>query len=401
MEGRTRLDGKRILLGVSGSIAAYKAPDILRRLQEQGAGVSVLMTENAARFVSRLTFEALTGRPVPASGFANRELGIVHIDMTDRLDAAVIAPATANIIGKVAAGIGDDALTTALLAADCPIVMAPAMNHRMYGNSIVRSNIAFLKEQGVRFVEPGTGRLACGSEGQGRLADVELIVGEVMKALTTGELDGKTVLVTAGPTREPIDTVRFISNPSTGKMGFALASAARRRGADVILIAGPTQTSPPRGLTVIPVTTARDMYSAVMEQLHRADILIMAAAVSDFRPVSAKERKIKKQEASTVLELEQTQDILATVSRAPGDRLLIGFAAETDAVAENALRKLKEKNLDMIIANDVSKQGAGFASDTNAVIIFGRSGAVAELPMAPKTEIADRIMDKIVELKKK
>ncbi len=399
-ERREKLDGKHILLGVSGSIAAYKAVDILRRLQEQGADVRVVMTKNAARFVSRLTFETLSGKPVFNDEFQEAERnGIGHIDITAGLDIALVAPATANIIGKVASGIADDALTTALTAIAGPLIRAPAMNDRMYRNAVVRKNIAFLKEQGVRFVDPDTGPLACGTIGQGRLAEIEKIVQTVSLALPANDLAGLTVLVTAGPTREQIDAVRFISNPSTGKMGYAIAEAARDRGATVILISGPTEIAPPAGVTVIPVQSARDMYKAVMDHVEGSRIVIMAAAVSDFKPTVSSDRKIKKHEAPTVINLERTEDILSAAAKAPGRKLLVGFAAETDNVLDNALQKLKSKNLDMIVVNDLTKKGAGFGSDTNAVIIIDRAGVQTELQVMPKLEIARRIIDKIAELK--
>ncbi len=399
-ERRGRLEGKRILLGVSGSIAAYKAVDIMRRLQEEGADVSVAMTRNATRFISVLTFETLSGKPVlcdesPAEAWS----GIRHVDITEGLDLALIAPATANLIGKIAAGIADDALTTALIALDCPLVIAPAMNARMFGNAVVRENIAFLKQQGVLFVDPESGPLACGTIGQGRLAETGTIIEAVSAALPPGDLSGFTVLVTAGPTREPIDAVRFISNPSTGKMGYALASAARDRGASVILIAGPTALPSPPGVTVIPVQSALEMYKAVMEQTARAQIVIMSAAVSDFRPADPVDRKIKKDDAPKVINLERTEDILTAVGKVPGRRLLVGFAAETDNVLGNAVRKLKNKGLDLIVVNDLMKQGAGFGSDTNAVTMIDREGKQSELPVMPKLEIARRIIDKILELK--
>ena len=402
MEPRTRLEGKRILLGVSGSIAAYKAVELLRRLREQGADVRVVLTRNAERFVTRLTFETLSGNPVPGAEFQDREQpGIGHIDLTGGLDLAVIAPATANVIGKVASGIADDTLTTALTAVECPVIMAPAMNDRMYRNAVVRKNIALLRAQGIRFVEPGTGELACGTVGQGRLADVDLILREIAAALPPGDLAGMKIVVTAGPTRERIDAVRFISNPSTGRMGFALAAAAYGRGADVVLISGPTEVIPPRGPVLIRVTSAAEMLQAVLEHRTRADVLIMAAAVSDFKPARSSGRKIKKQEAATMLELARTEDILATVGRLPGRPLLVGFAAETDDLLDNARKKMKEKDIDLIVANDLSKQGAGFAVDTNSVTLIERSGGMTEIPLMPKAEIAARIMDKIVELKKR
>jgi phosphopantothenoylcysteine decarboxylase/phosphopantothenate--cysteine ligase len=402
VERPAAFDGKRILLGVSGSIAAYKAVDVLRRLQELGADVRVVLTANAERFVSRLTFETLSGHPVPDADFQGwGTSGIGHIEVTDGIDLAIVAPATANIIGKAASGIADDTLTSALIALDCPLVLAPAMNDRMYRNAVVQENIARLKARGVTVVEPGTGSLACGTIGQGRLADTDVIVRTLAGCLPCRDLEGATVLVTAGPTREAIDAVRFISNPSTGKMGFALAAAARNRGARVILIAGPGEAAPPAGLEFIRITSAADMYAAAMEHADRADIVIMAAAVSDFKPSTAAERKIKKQEAPMMIHLEQTKDILLHLGSVPGKRMLVGFAAETDNLVENAGKKLLEKHLDMIIANDLRQKGAGFACDTNSVTILDRSGGVAELPIMSKGDIAERILDKIVELRKK
>jgi phosphopantothenoylcysteine decarboxylase/phosphopantothenate--cysteine ligase len=399
-EHRGKFDGKHILLGVSGSIAAYKAVDILRRLREQGGEVNVVMTKNAARFVSRLTFEALSGKPVFWDEFQEAERkGIGHIDITAGLDLALVAPATANIIGKIASGIADDALTTALMATACPLIIAPAMNDRMYRNAVVQKNIAFLKEQGIRFVEPDTGPLACGTTGQGRLAEIENIVQTVSSALSARDLAGMTVLVTAGPTRESIDAVRFISNPSTGKMGYAIAEAARDRGASVILISGPTAIAPPAGVTLISVQSASDMHKAVMDHMEGTQVVVMAAAVSDFKPTFSSDRKIKKHEAPTMINLERTEDILSAVAKSPGKKLLVGFAAETDNVLDNAIQKLRSKNLDMIVVNDLMKKGAGFGTDTNAVIIIDRAGVRAELPLMPKREIARRIIDKIAEFK--
>ena len=393
------LNEKKILLGVTGSIAAYKAADILRRLKERGVEVRVVMTESAARFVTRLTFETLSEQPVLVDEFKDGTPGrIGHIEVTDGLDCALIAPATANIIGKLAAGIADDTLTSALMALDCPLIIAPAMNERMYRNPVLQRNIHVLKEQGAHFIEPETGSLACGVSGCGRLADTETIVASVVSLMGDNALPGKTIVVTAGPTREPLDAVRFISSPSSGKMGFALAGAARDRGAQVILISGPTQIRHPDGIECIHVRTAADMRRAVMEHAKQADAVIMAAAVSDFRPVSAPDHKVKKDEASMTLELERTEDILADLDGISNNCLLVGFAAETDSVVQNAKKKQKEKNLDMIIANDVRNEDTGFESDTNRVTIIERSGVITELPLMAKSEIASRILDKIVEL---
>jgi phosphopantothenoylcysteine decarboxylase/phosphopantothenate--cysteine ligase len=392
------VSGKKIMLGVTGSIAAYKAVDILRRLREHDNTVRVVMTKNATRFVSRLTFQTLSGLPVLTDEFAEQEQGIGHIAVTDGLDMALVAPATANIIGKVAAGIADDTLTSVIMALDCPIVMAPAMNDRMYRNPILQRNIGLLKGQGVRFVEPEAGELACGTHGQGRLAGTENILRTVASVFAPPVLAEVTILVTAGPTREPIDAVRFISNPSSGKMGYALAAAARDRGANVILVTGPTQLAPPNGVKTVHVKTAAEMHRAVMEFNDRARVVIMAAAVSDFRPSASSDRKIKKDTAPLTLQLEHTQDILAELGKTPGGRLLVGFAAETDSIIQNATRKLKQKNLDMIIVNDLLQEGAGFGCDTNKVTMIDRSGAATEVPVMQKAEVASRILDKIVEL---
>jgi phosphopantothenoylcysteine decarboxylase/phosphopantothenate--cysteine ligase len=395
------LSGKRILLGVTGSIAAYKAVDLLRSLIESGADVRVAMTKHAANFVSVLTFETLSRRPVFIDEFSGKGQGAIgHIEISEGLDLALVAPATANIIGKIAAGIADDALTSALIAVDCPILLAPAMNDRMYRNPVLRRNITRLTEDGVRIIEPGSGSLACGTTGQGRLADNDLIMQEISSLLSQKDLAGKTVLVTAGPTREFIDAVRFISNPSTGKMGYALAGAARDRGAEVILISGPTQLQSPQGVNVVSVVSAGDMHQAVKEHVDRSHIVIMAAAISDFKPLQTSDRKIKKEEAARTLQLERTEDILLELGKAGGKQMLIGFAAETDNIEQNALKKLRNKHLDMIIVNDVLAIGSGFGSDTNAVTIIDRLGKRTDLQTMPKKGIANAIMSAICEFEK-
>jgi phosphopantothenoylcysteine decarboxylase/phosphopantothenate--cysteine ligase len=397
------MPGKRILLGVTGSIAAYKAVEILRGLQEQGAEVRVVMTGNACRFVSKLTFEALSGFQVLTDDYDPHEREpIGHIDVTSGLDLALIAPATANIIGKIAAGIADDTLTSALMAIDCPLMIAPAMNDRMYQNPVLRRNMASLRDLGVRFIEPEVGKLACGTTGQGRLAETGSIIDAVSASFLPRDFAGVTVLVTAGPTREPIDVVRFISNPSTGKMGYALARAARDRGARVILISGPVALTPPEGIVFIPVTTSADMHRAVMERIGEAQVVVMAAAVSDFRPVSVSDRKTKKDTAPATLVLERTTDILQQLGDMPRKKcLLVGFAAETDDVLDNASRKLRAKNLDMVVVNDLLTAGAGFGSDTNVVTIIDRTGTKTHLPLMDKREVAARVLDKVMELKVK
>lgn len=399
MGQRDLLSGKRMLLGVTGSIAAYKAVDLLRRLKERGAEVHVVMTRNAEHFVSRLTFETLSGRPALSDEFNGRDqTAIGHIEFTDSLDLALVAPATANLIGKIAAGIADDALTSSLMALNCPLILAPAMNERMYRNPVLQRNILVLKELGVKFIEPGTGSLACGVVGQGRLADIDRILEGVSSFLSPQDLTGRTFLITAGPTREFIDAVRFISNPSTGKMGYALAAAARDRGAEVILVSGAASCAPLQGVKLISVVSARQMHDVVMEHSGRSNVVIMAAAVSDFRPVHAADHKIKKDEAESVLQLERTDDILLKLGKAGRGGLLVGFAAETDDVERNAAKKLKEKNLDLIVANDLLKAGSGFGADTNAVTIIDRAGKRTELPTMPKSEIAAHIINAVVAL---
>jgi phosphopantothenoylcysteine decarboxylase/phosphopantothenate--cysteine ligase len=401
VEQRDLLAGRKILLGVTGSISAYKTVEILRRLRDRGAEVRVAMTKHATAFVSRLTFETLSGLPVLCEEFASEErTSIGHIEITNGLDLALIAPATANIIGKLAAGIADDALTTAIMASDCPLMIAPAMNERMYRNAILRRNIDTLAGMDVKFIEPECGSLACGVIGEGRLADTDRIIREVTSHFAPKDLTGQTVLVTAGPTREAIDAVRFISNPSTGKMGYALAAAAKERGADVVLISGPTQLRPPQNVRVIPVVSAADMHAAVKEQAPHSTIVIMAAAVSDFTPLRKFDRKIKKDNAPTSLELERTADILRELGTNKGDLFLVGFAAETDKAEQNAVQKMKDKHLDMIVVNDVLRHGAGFGADTNAVTIIDRQEQKTDLPLMPKDEVARIIINTIVQMKK-
>ena len=396
------LSRKRILLGVTGSIAAYKAADVLRRLQDQGAEVRVAMTSHAEHFISRLTLETLSGRQILGDEFAGADRSkIGHIEITEGLDAALIAPATANFIGKMAAGIADDALTSAIMALDCPVLIAPAMNDRMYRNPVLQKNIQTLKELGARFIEPETGSLACGTVGQGRLADVDSIVQKLSSLVAPKDLAGRTVLVTAGPTREAIDAVRFITNPSSGKMGYALARAAQQRGARVILITGPTHLASPQNVTTISVISADEMRRAVMEQCEQSQVVIMAAAVSDFKPCHASDRKIKKSDAPLTLGLERTCDILQELGRLPGQRLLVGFAAETDDIEQNAAKKLREKNLDLIVANDVLQPGCGFGTDTNSVVIIDRFGKRVDVSAAHKSEVAAHILDLVVDLLKR
>jgi phosphopantothenoylcysteine decarboxylase / phosphopantothenate---cysteine ligase len=402
MKSPQPLSGKRILLGVTGGIAVYKALDLLRRLTERGAEVHTVMTKNAERFVPRLTFEVLSRRPVLCDEFNDyNKVPIGHIEFTDNLHLALIAPATANVVGKIAAGIADDALTSAIMALNCPLLLAPAMNERMYRNPILQRNISTLKGLGVHIVDPGTGSLACGTSGQGRLADIDTILERVFSLLAPRDLVGRTFLITAGPTREHIDAVRFISNPSTGKMGYALAKVARDRGADVVLISGPTALPSPHGVRLITVVSAKEMHDAVLANVDQSQVIIMAAAVSDFRPAHPVERKLKKEEAAAVVQLERTDDILLKLGGSKGERILIGFAAETNDVTKNAGEKLRKKNLDLIVANDLFRAGAGFAGDTNSVTLIDRSGATIELPVLPKSRIAEHIIDASLRLLKR
>ena len=399
MEREKRLTGKRILLGVTGSIAAYKAVDILRRLQDEGALVRVVMTRNAARFVQPLTFAAISRQPVLVDEFdASREHEIGHVTASEGIDCALVAPATANILGKLAAGIADDTLLTILTACGCPLIIAPAMNERMYRNPVVQRNLRSLRELGTTIVEPEEGWLACGATGPGRLADAAHIVQAVLNRLLPADLQGTRILVTAGPTREYLDPVRFLSNPSTGKMGYALARAAKAHGAEVVLISGPTQLEPPGGVTFVSVTSAEDMLKAVRSHAEGSTALIMAAAVSDFRPAVVCDRKVKKDEASDTLQLQRTEDILRQISAGGNKPLLVGFAAETDDLRRHAHQKLKDKGLDLIVGNYVNRNGSGFGCDTNAVTIIDRNGTVEDLPLMSKAEIAEKIIEKVAQL---
>lgn len=395
------MSGKRILLGVSGGIAAYKAVEVLRKLAELGADVRVVMTGNAAHFVAPLTFSALSGKPVLTDEFREDGWGPMgHIAVTDALDLVLVAPATANIIGKMSAGIADDALSTALMAAECPVIIAPAMNDRMFRNVFLQRNIGSLRAAGIRILEPEIGALACGVNGRGRLASLDVIVQTVQATLSRRDLVGLKVLVTAGPTREPIDAARFISNPSTGKMGYALAAEARNRGADVVLISGPTHLHPPQGVEHRSVMTAAEMHRMVMEYARQCQVIIMAAAVSDFRPTGPSERKIKKEGAPLAITLERTEDILQGLGDVRERQILVGFAAETDDLIRHAGDKLKKKNLDLIVANRIGLPDSGFASDMNEAVLIERGGKITELHRLTKTELAGHILDTIAELKK-
>lgn len=395
------LKGRKIVLGVTGGIAAYKAAELVRELVKAQAEVHVVMTRNAQAFITPLTFQTLSGNPVTTELFnliAESEIG--HIALADRAEVLVIAPATANIIGKIAAGIADDMLTTIVMATKAPVLLAPAMNVHMWENPICQENIQRLRSRGYHFIDPEAGELACGYEGKGRLAEIPAIVEEIRVLLSPKDFSGEKILVTAGPTEEPIDPVRFLSNHSSGKMGFALARAARRRGAEVTLISGPTALPVPPQMRSIAVRSAAQMREAVLNHLESASILIMAAAVSDYRPKQKAPEKIKKSKLETVLELELNPDILAEAGKKKNSRIMVGFAAETENLLQNTREKLEKKNLDLIVANDVTLPGAGFKADTNIVKIMDRSGKVEELPLMTKEDLADRILDRIALLKK-
>jgi phosphopantothenoylcysteine decarboxylase / phosphopantothenate---cysteine ligase len=395
----TDLAGKTIILGVTGSIAAYKAAEIASKLAQLGADVQVIMTESACKLVGPATFRALTHNPVIVDMWDEPKPDeITHVALPERADLLLIAPATANIIGKLANGIADDMLTTTALVARKPILIAPAMNHRMYGNPIVIGNMDRLKSLGWTFIEPAEGMLACGEEGIGRLADPATIVASVISALHGGKRDmsGANVLITAGPTREPVDPVRYVSNYSSGKMGYAIAEAAADRGASVTLVSGPTDLPAPPGVRVFRVQTAKEMLEAAMDNLLSAQIVIAAAAVADYRPIEKATIKIKKESAWLKLELEQTEDILKHISELKGDRILVGFAAETNDVCENARKKLIEKNLDLVVANDVSDPDAVFGNDTNTVSLIPRDGEISNWPRMSKREVAHGILDYVM-----
>jgi phosphopantothenoylcysteine decarboxylase/phosphopantothenate--cysteine ligase len=395
------LTNKTVVLGITGSIAAYKGADLASKLTQAGARVEVIMTESATKFVSPTTFRSLTSRPVVTEMFElSTEFSLEHVALAEAADVVVIAPATANIIAKIAAGIADDMLSCTVLATKAPVIIAPAMHSGMWENSVTKENVAKLKARGITFVGPGYGRLASGGMGQGRLAENEKIVGTISQVLgRKGDLAGKRIVVTAGGTREAIDPVRFIGNRSSGKMGYAVAEAARDRGAKVTLITAPTALPDPVGIEVTHITSAIQMKEAVTKATAKCDALIMAAAVADYMPKSAARGKIKKAVAgeSLTLELKRTPDILSDVK---GNFIRVGFAAET---TENLLQharkdELIKKNLDLVAANDITAPGAGFDVDTNIVTLITRAGKVENLPLMTKREVADKILDRVVRM---
>jgi phosphopantothenoylcysteine decarboxylase/phosphopantothenate--cysteine ligase len=390
---------RKVALGICSSISIYKACEVVRGFQKENCEVQVIMTENATRLISPLLFSSLTGRKVLVDLFQDESSEkIAHIELAREISLLLVAPATANMIAKFASGIADDFLSTFHLAVKGPVLIAPAMNEAMYLHKLTQSNIQKLKASGVRFVEPEKGFLACKDEGWGRLASVETIINTSLNLMRRSQnLKGKTILVTAGPTREFFDPVRYISNPSSGKMGYELADESLRRGADVILISGPTSIMPPRRARVKWIQTAEEMESEVERYFQKADIVLMAAAVSDFRFADVSSKKIKKDRLSKMVKLIPTPDILKKIGKKKGNRILVGFAAETDKIAENASVKLKEKNLDLIVANDVSKKGIGFEADDNQVTLVFPDGKNIRSGRMAKSEISRMILDAIEE----
>jgi phosphopantothenoylcysteine decarboxylase / phosphopantothenate---cysteine ligase len=397
MDAGTReptLVGTRVVLGVTGSIAAYKAVSLLRTIIREGAIVDVAMTLSATKFVTPLTFEVLSGRPVITDLFESHQ-EMKHLSVPESADAIVVAPATANFLARAALGLGDDILSTMLLTADCPLICAPAMDGGMWTHPTVTEHVRTLRERGATVIDPEEGPLASGRIGQGRLAEEDRILDAIQAALAPKrDWQGHRILVSAGPTQEPIDPVRFISNRSSGKMGYAIAEAARARGAQVVLVTGPTKLPVPKGIDVVPVETTEEMTKALSSRLSWSTVVIMAAAVADFRPKHIESQKLKKQgKAETTLDLERTTDILTALSAQRTHQILVGFAAETNDLLAHATDKLKTKGLDLVVANDVTQPGAGFGSEQNAATLIDRQGQVTELPLRPKRELADNILN--------
>ncbi|MGD0908767.1 MAG: bifunctional phosphopantothenoylcysteine decarboxylase/phosphopantothenate--cysteine ligase CoaBC [Candidatus Acidiferrales bacterium] len=396
----------RVALGVSGGVAAYKAAELVRRLQQEDIEVQVVMTKSAQEFITPLTFAALTGQKVITEMFggesadANVESAIEHIAVAQRIDLLVVAPATANVLAKMARGISDDFLTTLYLATTAPVVVAPAMNVNMWEHAATQENLETLRSRGVHVVPPEEGYLACGMTGAGRLASVDAIAQAVCGSLgIEHDLKHETIVVTAGPTCEDLDPVRYLTNRSSGKMGYALAQAAVRRGARVILISGPTRLDPPQNVEFVSVRSTEQMHRSVLDRFQNATALIMAAAVADYRPVAPQVRKMKRTSERISLELVSTPDIVADVARGKGERVIVGFAAETGDVAEHARAKLESKQADLIVANDVTAEGSGFDHDTNVITLYGRDGSEKAFPRMPKIDAAHRILDRLLLLR--
>jgi phosphopantothenoylcysteine decarboxylase/phosphopantothenate--cysteine ligase len=393
------MKGKTVILGVTGGIAAYKAAALCSKLTQAGVDVRVIMTVSATKFVQPLTFQTLSRRPVMIDTFDDHDAsGVQHIDLADAAHLIVIAPATANIIGKLANGIADDMLTTTVLASLAPVLIAPAMNVHMYDHPAVRHNLAILKQRGIQLFDPGAGQLACGYVGKGRMAEPEQLFERIAALLSDHKpLQGKRVLVTAGGTLERIDPVRYLTNDSSGKMGYAFAEVAKALGAEVSLISGRTVLSPPDGIQVVHIESAQEMLDAVLEQFTNTDIVIKAAAVADYRPASAAGNKIKKSSDSLQLQLVKNPDILQILGERKTSQFIVGFAAETDNLVQNALDKVRRKRCDLLVANDVTQSGAGFGTNTNIVTLFDGQGVIEELPLMDKHQVARHVMELVAE----
>lgn len=392
------LEGKHIVLGVTGSIAAYKIASLASMLKKKQADVTVIMTQNATNFINPITFETLTGNKCLVDTFdRNFQYSVEHVALAKQADVFLVAPASANVIAKAAHGLADDMLTTTLLACTCPKIVAPAMNTRMFQNEIVQDNLKRLEHYGMEVIHPASGYLACGDTGEGKMPEPEVLYEYIVKALTPKDMAGRHVLVTAGPTQEKMDPVRYISNHSTGKMGYAIAAQAMRRGADVTLVSGEVSIQPPISVHVVPIVSAADMAQAVKDRADEQDIIIKAAAVADYRPADVSDEKVKKKDDSLSLALERTEDILAYLGahRREG-QFLCGFSMETEHMIENSRAKLEKKNIDMIVANNLKQKGAGFGTDTNVVTLLTREETV-ELPMMSKEEVADALLTYIME----
>ena len=392
------LKNKTVVIGVSGGIAVYKTLDVISRLRKLGVNVKVIMTKSATEFVTPLSFQSLSQNYVVCDMFEEpKTWDVEHISLAKSADVFLIAPATANVIGKIANGIADDMLTTTVMATKGKVLIAPAMNTNMYENPIVQRNISILKDLGYSFVDPESGRLACGDTGKGKLASPETIVEEVVKLLSVEkDLKGKSIVITAGPTVESLDPMRYITNRSTGKMGYSIAKKAIERGADVTLITGPTNLTPPQNLKkLIKIESAEDMYNAVVENLDENQVIIKSAAVADYKPKTYSDKKIKKSDDDLVISLDRNKDIAYEIGKIKKDKILVGFAAETNDLIENAKGKIKKKNLDFIVANDLTKEGAGFGVDTNIVKIIDKNGDITEYPKMQKEEVANVILDKV------
>ncbi len=391
------LKGKHIVLGVTGSIAAYKIASLASMLRKQGADTTVIMTRNATNFIHPITFEELTGNKCLVDTFdRNFRHNVEHVALAKQTDVFLVAPASANVIAKAAHGIADDMLTTTLLACQCPKIFAPAMNTRMFHNPILQDNLKILKRYGMEVIAPATGYLACGDTGEGKMPEPELLFEYIVKALTPKDMEAVNLLVTAGPTQEKIDPVRYISNHSTGKMGYAIARAAVMRGANVTLVTGKTALTPPIGVHTINITSAQDMADAVKEYAPKQDIIIKAAAVADYRPKHAADQKVKKKDKDMAIELERTEDILGFLgAHKPAGQFLCGFSMETENMIENSREKLVRKNLDLIVANNLKQEGAGFGTDTNVVTLLSNKDTI-ELPIMSKEDVADALLTHII-----